>query len=613
PGLDGAIITARKENEFYNIRVVENGSVTMYLEPETTGIIEITATKPNYLPLIDSINVVIEPIDIGLYEFEMDKSPNPGEEINIAITLKNYGSQEATSVSAELTTNNPFVNLTDSIANYGSIGSGETAIQNYQFEILSQCPDSQILEFTLIISDGSTAKFEILVSGLVFEVQEVIVIEDDNGILDPGEGRELLVSIKNIGSLGGNELTGVLNSSTDAVEITDSTGNFGTIAPGETGTTNFAVYAKPDCYIGRNIPFNLELASGNGLIALVQFSLEIGEADNTAPTGPDNFGYFAYDSYDEGYDECPEYCWYEIDPEQGGTGSVALLDDDCSVTIPLPFSFTYYDEAFDSVTICSNGWISFKPTWMTNFRNWNIPAALGPYAMVAPFWDDLIGANEEKMRLCYNYAANEDIFIIEWNNCVNNYDEESIEKFQVILFNPQTYPTIDGNGEVQFNYHTVSNPDAVSNYATVGIENLDQSDGVLYTYANIYPQSATQLQNNLAIKFTTDPPDNYYGINNPPTLSSTIKLYQTSPNPFSTSTTISFSIPPHYKDDAEIEIYNIKGQRIRELKIENLKLKINEVVWDGKDAYGKQMPSGIYFAKLSLGEESAVKKMILIR
>ncbi|MGC9337916.1 MAG: T9SS type A sorting domain-containing protein [Candidatus Cloacimonadia bacterium] len=85
------------------------------------------------------------------------------------------------------------------------------------------------------------------------------------------------------------------------------------------------------------------------------------------------------------------------------------------------------------------------------------------------------------------------------------------------------------------------------------------------------------------------------------------------PNPFSTSTTISFSIPPHYKDDAEIEIYNLKGQRIRELKIENLKLKINKVVWDGKDAYGKQMPSGIYFAKLSLGEESAVKKMLLLR
>jgi len=42
-------------------------------------------------------------------------------------------------------------------------------------------------------------------------------------------------------------------------------------------------------------------------------------------------------------------------------------------------------------------------------------------------------------------------------------------------------------------------------------------------------------------------------------------------------------------------------------------LKINKVVWYGKDAYGKPLPSGIYFAKLSLGEESAVKKMLLIR
>ncbi|MGC9336713.1 MAG: T9SS type A sorting domain-containing protein [Candidatus Cloacimonadia bacterium] len=80
------------------------------------------------------------------------------------------------------------------------------------------------------------------------------------------------------------------------------------------------------------------------------------------------------------------------------------------------------------------------------------------------------------------------------------------------------------------------------------------------------------------------------------------------PNPFTTSTTISFNIPPHCKDDAKIEIYNIKGQRIRELKI-----KIGEAIWDGKDIYGKQMPSGIYLAKLSIGDESAVKKMILLR
>ncbi|MGC9337681.1 MAG: T9SS type A sorting domain-containing protein [Candidatus Cloacimonadia bacterium] len=85
------------------------------------------------------------------------------------------------------------------------------------------------------------------------------------------------------------------------------------------------------------------------------------------------------------------------------------------------------------------------------------------------------------------------------------------------------------------------------------------------------------------------------------------------PNPFNTSTTISFSIPKSIKEP-KIKIYNIKGQRIRELKIKNLKLKIKEeVIWDGTDARGNKVPSGVYFYRISGLENVPVQKMILIR
>ena len=77
----------------------------------------------------------------------------------------------------------------------------------------------------------------------------------------------------------------------------------------------------------------------------------------------------------------------------------------------------------------------------------------------------------------------------------------------MVLYDPASYPTSSGNGEIQFNYKFANNPDANSNYATVGIENHNQSAGLLYTYANIYPQSATHLQNELSIKFTTEAPE----------------------------------------------------------------------------------------------------------
>ena len=85
------------------------------------------------------------------------------------------------------------------------------------------------------------------------------------------------------------------------------------------------------------------------------------------------------------------------------------------------------------------------------------------------------------------------------------------------------------------------------------------------------------------------------------------------PNPFSNSTTISFNIHRRDTENAEIKIYNIRGQLVKQLKIKNYKLKIDEVVWDGKDEDGKQVPNGIYFCKLLVGKETIVRKMILLR
>ena len=91
------------------------------------------------------------------------------------------------------------------------------------------------------------------------------------------------------------------------------------------------------------------------------------------------------------------------------------------------------------------------------------------------------------------------------------------------------------------------------------------------------------------------------------------ELYQNYPNPFNPSTTISFSTTEH-TENTEIIIYNVKGQKVRELKIENLKFKINEVVWNGKDDNGKNVGSGIYFYKLKVDDKTiATKKCLLLK
>ena len=96
-------------------------------------------------------------------------------------------------------------------------------------------------------------------------------------------------------------------------------------------------------------------------------------------------------------------------------------------------------------------------------------------------------------------------------------------------------------------------------------------------------------------------------------------LFQNYPNPFSNSTIIPFnlnkllSIPMIFKKEIYLEIFNVKGQLIKEFKIQNLKLsarggsayggKINEVVWDGTDMNGNKINTGFYFYRLKVGEK----------
>jgi len=97
-----------------------------------------------------------------------------------------------------------------------------------------------------------------------------------------------------------------------------------------------------------------------------------------------------------------------------------------------------------------------------------------------------------------------------------------------------------------------------------------------------------------------------------------IRLLWNYPNPFNPQTTISFyttegtEIYPSWRN-AELNIYNIKGQRVREFKIENVKCKIYSVVWDGKDDNGREMPSGVYLYKLSGGNVNRTGRMVMIK
>ncbi|MBT4333544.1 MAG: T9SS type A sorting domain-containing protein [Candidatus Cloacimonetes bacterium] len=84
------------------------------------------------------------------------------------------------------------------------------------------------------------------------------------------------------------------------------------------------------------------------------------------------------------------------------------------------------------------------------------------------------------------------------------------------------------------------------------------------------------------------------------------------PNPFNPTTTISFSLTTEITENTEIIIYNLKGQKVKNLPI-TLSGDEGAGIWNGTDNSGQPVSSGIYFYKLGVGDLQQVNKMILLK
>lgn len=622
PGLDGAIVTAFKEGEYLNKAVVENGSALVYLNSESAGEIEITITKVNHHPFIQNIDVVAADVDVALSVTNIDDII-AGEEVTLSLTLDNYGSTEAATVTGTLSSDNVFVTIADGAVDFGTIAAGANSIQEIDVTIDGLCPDAEILQFNLDLGTLGMRKFEVVAAGLLVEVTEAEIAGD--GYLAPGETTDITFEFTNMGSINLESLTVNAISLSDAVTISADPVSLGNISVDASGTATLSATADSDCYVGRNFTVEFTITDEDGLTGTAYRILTVGEVTTTSPTGHDNYGYYAYDSFDvdnsgDPFPETPTYSWYELNPEFGGDGEVVMVTDDQTESFQLPFDFQYYGNVYDSISVCSNGWASFQTTWYTDFTNWKVPNGLGAYAMISPFWDDLIGerymdgTNEMfyDMKIITKYIEADDVFVIQWDDCWNNKDNVTVEKFQIVLYDPSVYATATGDGEIQFNYHTIGNVDVgAGNYATVGIESPSQQDGIDYSFADIYAPSASPLQNGLAIKFTTTSPDDLSSSEDPNVAPAALALAQNYPNPFNPVTNIKFNVPS--STPVILKVYNVKGELVKTLENSVLSQGSYTREWKGMDNQGSPVSSGIYFYKLSVDSKTLTKKCILLK
>jgi glucuronoarabinoxylan endo-1,4-beta-xylanase len=159
---------------------------------------------------------------------------------------------------------------------------------------------------------------------------------------------------------------------------------------------------------------------------------------------------------------------------------------------------------------------------------------------------------------------------------------------QIVFFSQSNAQTLSVQGRV------TASRFAVQNASVTFIDNADTTlkFSTLTDATGFYQVGLiTSVESN-----TNNLPDNF-------------ELGQSFPNPFTSSTAIPYQLKK--ASDVRVTILDILGREVREFVVGSQIAGSHNILWDGRNNFGKRVAGGIYLYKLQAGDESRVRKMIL--
>ncbi len=346
------------------------------------------------------------------------------------------------------------------------------------------------------------------------------------------------------------------------------------------------------------------LLDGEGYADTLGFRLMVGEIrpDVPIPDGPRRpVLYWAYDDVDTAYPEHPSFDWVEI----RDVGTLLDLSDNQTVQIELPPDFglfTYYGRTYGQVSICSNGWIAPGHTTYSGWSNRELPCTDLP-PMLAPSWDDYYP--RFGYGILYHHDPAGHRFIIEWDSLHYRSPYTKFDKFQIILYDA-TLAARDGNSEFVYQYLTANY--TASN--TIGLQDSTGTVGITVVNDSIFHRAATEIVPGRAIKFSTNIP--VPGVVEPETGTrkpDSPALLTAFPNPFRNGTKVSWQM--RTRTPAGLRVYDIAGRPVATLASGNMPPGEYHARWNGRDALGRPVASGVYFMRLETPGQAVSAKLVL--
>lgn len=491
------------------------------------GSLLLTISSHNCIPYLYTIPVrALGQNDTGLVVTEIRDNGRKagGDTLQVTFNLTNPGPNVFAGGRVAFSSESPWVSFVPDMIDIGRIPVNNGGAVQVGVAINRSAPAGLDIRLDANIMSGNQSNsnaYNFTTTGA-----RLYTIRIDGDVVRRNRPSRLRPQVRNGGSAASVSCTATLAALNDHVTVTDpdATYGVGNANGGDAALTgDFSISLDSLVVPGNPLQFELRLRASNQADPFrdtLKFTIIPGERAPTDPLGPDKYGYYCFDNTDATWPKRPTFGWREINPSKlnrefdGQRIDIRdfAVDHDSTIVVRLPFEFRYYGQAFRDLAICSNGWVAFgaDKSMFIDFRNYQMPGVQGPDAMLAAFWDDLVNPNNNQHRGIFTGApAGEGVFIIEYSEMevAEDWVNHTLQEFEIVLYDPAVWPTRTGDGDIKFQYKHIGHsagPGTDNFYSTVGIKNLDGSDGITVNYWRQALGNQSLVGDSTALLFTTD-------------------------------------------------------------------------------------------------------------
>ena len=265
------------------------GNVTLVLNDLPTEPVDLTLTVTAYNKVTSVETVPLVPAG-GAYLVVHESVVNSGgdeiiefgENAVLTVSIENVGSENASNVEITATTDDDYITLVDDSEYLGDISADEIIdlTDAFSFDVANNIPNEHSFSLILTMSENGRETWESVINMVAYapiiNFDNVLVANDENGILDAGETADLVVNLLNEGGASAENIQVTLNSNDEYITVNSGSSELGLLQANGSGTVNFTVTASEETPIGHVADFDLIITADNDYSTVANFSLTIG-------------------------------------------------------------------------------------------------------------------------------------------------------------------------------------------------------------------------------------------------------------------------------------------------------------------------------------------------